>query len=186
MDAVGAFLNGVPPETIYIRPPKGYVCKLKGYNVVLLLNKALYGLKQSLLCWYNELKSFFTSIKFKPSTADPCLFTSTDPDWKCAVHVHVDDLCIMGLNIQRFKDLINKRFEMEDLGPCTFFLGMRVSRDLSARTITLSQDHYIRNMLIEYGMSDCHPVNTPMIPNSHLIPATPEEVSAFLATGENY
>lgn len=27
MDAVGAFLNGIPDKTLYIRPPEGYVCK---------------------------------------------------------------------------------------------------------------------------------------------------------------
>lgn len=111
---------------------------------------------------------------------------SSDPSWLCAVHMHVDDLCIMGRNIQKFKDLINQHFEMEDLGACSFFLGMKVTRDLKAHTISLSQEHYIRNMLTEYDMGDCHSVNTPMIPNSHLIPATPDEEEAFQATGENY
>lgn len=51
MDAVGAFLNGVPDETLYIKPPKGYRFKKSGDNIVLRLEKSLYGLKQSPRCW---------------------------------------------------------------------------------------------------------------------------------------
>lgn len=186
MDAVGAFLNGVPDEILYIKPPKGYECKKKGQNIVLRLNKSLYGLKKSPRCWYRQLKDFFESIHFQPSKADPCFFLSTDVSWKCGVYVHVDDLCIMGLNTKRLKDLISERFVMEDIGECRYFLGMRLSRDREARTITLHQDKYIESMLIEYGMDDCRPVSTPMIPGSHLVPATDAEKEEFAATGDNY
>lgn len=186
MDAVGAFLNGIPDEILYILPPKGYTCKLKGENVVLKLNKSLYGLKQSPRCWYNQLKDFFSSVNFNPSLADPCFFISGDPKWRCGVYVHVDDLSIMGHNTQRFKDLINKRFEMEDMGDCTFFLGMRLERDRIKRTITLTQDKYIDAMLLEYGMEDCRTISTPMIPNTHLVPATQAEMVEFTNSGENY
>lgn len=155
MDAVGAFLNGVPDKVLYISPPKCYGCKLKGVNVVLKLKKSLYGLKQSPRCWYKQLKDFFLDIKFKPSNADPCFFISTDPTWKCGVYVHVDDFSIMGQNLDRFRKLINERFEMEDLGECQFFLGMKLIRDRGRKTITLLQDKYIESMLLSYGMEDC-------------------------------
>lgn len=129
MDAVGAFLNGIPEETIFMRPPRGYKVKKLGKSIVLKLKKSLYGLKQSPRCWYSQLKEFFASINFIPSNADACVFISSDPNWKCGVHVHVDDLCIMVINTARFKTLINERFKMEDLGDCTFFLGMRIERD---------------------------------------------------------
>lgn len=41
-------------------------------------------------------------------------------------------------------------------------------------------------MLIEYGMEECHTVTTPMIPNSHLVPATAEELAEFTSSGEDY
>ena len=59
MDAVGAFLNGIPDEVLYIKPPKGYTCQKQGANIVLKLNKSLYGLKQSPRCWYLQLSEFF-------------------------------------------------------------------------------------------------------------------------------
>lgn len=92
----------------------------------------------------------------------------------------------MGRDTNRFKSLINARFVMEDLCPCTFFLGMRFEWDLEKKTISLHQDKYAETMLEEYGMSDCRPCKTPMIPNSHLTPATPEDIAAFESTGENY
>lgn len=35
-------------------------------------------------------------------------------------------------------------------------------------------------------MSDCRPCSTPMIPNSHLVPASESELAEFKETGENY
>lgn len=186
MDAVGAFLHGIPNETLYVRPPKGYVCKSTKENTVLKLNKSLYGLKQSPRCWYKQLMEFFTSINFQPSNADPCVFISSDPEWKCVVYVHVDGLCIMGENTARFKSLITQRFEMEDIGECQYFLGMELDRNLVTKTISLSQEKYVDAMLEEYEMQDCRYTLTPMIPNSHLIPATDEEQKEFQASGENY
>lgn len=41
-------------------------------------------------------------------------------------------------------------------------------------------------MLVKYGMDQCRPISTPMIPNTHLVPATDEEKEAFVKSGENY
>ena len=92
----------------------------------------------------------------------------------------------MGNNTDRFKALINNRFVMEDLGECKFFLGMRLKWNREKRTITLTQEKYINSMLIEYGMDDCRPTSMPMIPNTHLVPATEAEKEDFSKSGENY
>lgn len=186
MDAVGAFLNGTPDETLYIRIPKEYIFKMTGDDMVLKLNKSVYGLKQSPRCWYCQLSDFFKSINFMWSKADPCFFVSCDPDWTWGVFIHVDDMCIMGRNTDRLKQLISQRFVMEDLGECTYFLGMRIVRNRAERTITLYQDKYVDTILSEYGMDECRPTSTPMIPNTHLTPATEEDRAEFIATGENY
>lgn len=186
MDAVGDFLNGIPKEVPYIKIPQGYKPKSDNPNIVLKPNKSLYGLKQSPLCWYTQLLKFFPSINFSPLNSDPGFFVSSDPSWRCGVYFHVDDLGIVGKKVARFKKLISSKFEMEDLGPCTFFLGMRVTRDRLSKTITLSQEKHIQNMLVKYGMEDCHTVTKPMIPNTHLIPATDAEVAEFKASKEGY
>lgn len=63
---------------------------------------------------------------------------------------------------------------------------MKIQRNLAAKTITLYQDKYVDAMLLEYGMDECRSTLTPMIPNTHLVPATEEERAEFEATGENY
>jgi hypothetical protein len=44
---------------------------------------------------------------------------------------------------------------MEDLGACQYILGMRVTRNRAARTLTLSQDWYSQEILDEFGLLDC-------------------------------
>lgn len=155
MDAIGVFLNGIPDKVLYIKPPKGYKCQTSGNNIVLRLNKPLYGLKQSPRCWHKQLCEFFESIQFHPSKANPCFFISSNRAWKCGVYIHVDDLCIAGHNTDCFKKAISIRFAMEDLGDYSLFLGMRLIRDRKAKTITLLQDKYIKDIPSEYGMEDC-------------------------------
>ncbi|POV96246.1 hypothetical protein PSTT_15748, partial [Puccinia striiformis] len=67
-------------------------------------------------------------------------------------------------------DHINHRFEMEDLGDCSWVLGMRVTRDREHRTISLCQDRYITEVLDEFGMSDCRPISAPLPLNALTCP----------------
>ncbi|MBW0468370.1 hypothetical protein O181_008085 [Austropuccinia psidii MF-1] len=63
-------------------------------------------------------------------------------------------------------------------------LGVKVSqRD---GYIMLDQQHYTKSLLELYGMSDSQPISTPLVPNSHLMPATAEEVSEFNSLGISY
>lgn len=61
---------------------------------------------------------------------------------------------------------------MEDLGDCTYFLGMLLARYRIKKTIPLHQDKYVQSMLTKNGMEECQTISTLMIPNTHLIPAT--------------
>ena len=169
MDVKCAFLNGVPEEEIFIKVPDGLGVELPpGHG--LKLQKSLYGLKQSPRCWYKALSDFFESIGFLPAIIDPCLFYHQDPSRPCFVFVHVDDLVIMGPNVNFLKDKIKSRFEMEDMGECKYVLGMRVKRDRVNRTITLSQDRYAREILEEFGLLNCKPTLTPLPGNTLTCP----------------
>ena len=44
-------------------------------------------------------------------------------------------------------------------------LGIHITRDCAKRTIRLSQSHYIRQMLTDFGMENANPVSMPMDPN---------------------
>jgi hypothetical protein len=182
MDVKNAFCNGKLDKTIFLRPLAGLPIP-KGKFLHLL--KSIYGLKQVLRVWHHELLEFFKSIKFSASDADPCLFVSDIPSWKCWVHVYVDDMVIVSKDVDRFKKLVMAKYLMEDLGPLKHLLGMRIEK--SGSSIRLLQDNYVNKILVSYGMQDAWTVPTPcMVPNTRLLPATDNEHQAFLQLGVNF
>jgi len=64
---------------------------------------------------------------------------------------------------------------MMDMGACSYYLGIHITRDRAARTIRLSQESYIQKILEKYGMADSTPVSTPMETGLHLTPETERE-----------
>lgn len=56
----------------------------------------------------------------------------------------------------------SKRFKMKDLGDAEEFLRLRITRDRSKRTLSLSQTEYIDKVLERFGMTDAKPFATPM------------------------
>jgi hypothetical protein len=57
------------------------------------------------------------------------------------IAVYVDDLLIAGpskAGIRKIKDALGQRFEMTDLGACTYYLGMSVTRDRRNRVLVLA------------------------------------------------
>ncbi|MBW0527945.1 hypothetical protein O181_067660 [Austropuccinia psidii MF-1] len=168
MDVKTAFLHGDLDEEIFIRIPEGYTPTMKG-EVCLKLTKSLHGLKKSPRNWYLCIKRFFTEAGFRPSAADPCFFIKTGGE-PCFVFLHVDDLVIGGQNLNMFKKKIISTFEMKDLGELKYVLGMKVTRNRSMRTISLSQELYVDNLLKDFGMQDCKLASTPLVPLSRLDP----------------
>ena len=79
--------------------------------------------------------------------------------------MYVDDILISGPNkseIQEVKDHLNKTFQMTDLGPVSYYLGMKITRDRPNRVIRLSQSGYVEQVLKDHGMWEVKPVSTPM------------------------
>ena len=80
----------------------------------------------------------------------------------------MDNLLIVGPNkseIQKIKDALSKRFQITDLGPYTYYLGMLVRRDQPAHSLRLHQKRYIEKVLREFNMWECKPVITPIDTN---------------------
>ena len=78
--------------------------------------------------------------------------------------LYVDDILLSGRNtakIEETKRQLMERFEVVDLGPATFLLGLAIKRDDSTGTIQLSQETYARGILDTYGMEEANPAKTP-------------------------
>ena len=54
---------------------------------------------------------------------------------------------------------------MTDLGPISWLLGFKVTRDCKNHIITLSQQFYVDSILARFNFSDAKPLSIPMDPN---------------------
>jgi hypothetical protein len=62
------------------------------------------------------------------------------------------------------KAQLGARFKIKDLGDLSQLLGMHITRNRSARTISLDQSKYMRDVLAKYNMTDAKPSSLPMDP----------------------
>ncbi|PSC67067.1 Retrovirus-related Pol poly from transposon TNT 1-94, partial [Micractinium conductrix] len=155
LDIKTAFLNGTIDEEVYVSPPPGYT--LGKPTLCCKLNKALYGLKQAPRAWYQTLKAELAKLGFTASQADAGLFISTDPSKPAYLLTYVDDILIVTpktTSSAAIKQKLMAAFEARDLGNATFFLGMDLIRDRTAKTIKLAQSRNIKDLLSKYGMDD--------------------------------
>ena len=168
LDVPTAFLNATVDEDIYMDVPEGYragketqVCKLK---------KALYGLKQAPRNWYLLISAFIRdTMGFKACVSDPCLFFKRSRTKRLMLlFLFVDDMQVSFHEEDRAEWSESKvhlvsRFKTKDMGPSTWILGMRITRDRVARTITLDQELYVTKALERYGLTACKVASTPEI-----------------------
>ena len=169
IDISYAFTNSDIDVEIYMKQPEGF--EQGGRNMVCRLNKSLYGLKQSPRLWGETLAKVFISMGFTKAYSDASLYIFDQDNIKVIVPVFVDDITLAsksGTQLDYFVTELGKRFKLRDLGPTTFLLGVEIHRNRPERKLWLSQRQYIVNKLEEFGMSDCKPVGTPMIPGSKL------------------
>lgn len=170
MDVVTAFLNGDLEEDIYMEVPAGFRDPNRP-NLVCKLQKAIYGLKQASRQWYAKINSFLVdSLKFTNSAYEPCLYIKHDGNSIILIVLYVDDLLIAGNDrsmMNKVKDEFKKRFKMKDLGVANEFLGIRIIRNRTNRTMLITQSTYIDKILQRFGMSDAKTCSTPMeLPSS--------------------
>jgi hypothetical protein len=96
------------------------------------------------------------------------------------VDVYVDDLVITGTKdaeVATFKEEMKVTFQMSDLGPLSFYLGIEVHQDDFG--ITLRQTAYVKRVVELAGLTDCNPALTPMEEKLKLSRnSTTEEVDA--------
>jgi ATP-binding cassette subfamily B (MDR/TAP) protein 1 len=79
--------------------------------------------------------------------------------------LYVDDMLIAGASmkeINKLKRELAQEFEMKDLGPARQIIGMRISRDRAAGTLTMSQEKYINKVLERFRVQDAKPRITPL------------------------
>ena len=182
-DFNGAYLNGEldANEEIYMQAPPGYESDAR---TVKYLRKSLYGLKQAGRRWYDTLVRTLTNLGFSTSVADPGVFHVRVGEHMLVLAVHVDDCILTGSNndlIAQYKAKLNACHALTDLGPVHWLLGIKITRDRSARIISLSQASYIDAILSRFALSDAKSCPTPMTHGTMLTkedsPSNPNEIA---------
>ena len=159
MDVKNAFLHGDLHEEVYMHPPlgvdapPGYVCHLR---------RALYGLKQAPRAWFERFVFVITAAGFSPSPHDPALFTHISSRGRTLL-LYDDDMLITGddaEHVSLIKRHLSQQFQMTDLGPLSYFLGIEVLH--SQKGYYISQSKYIQDLLVRSGLTDNKIAATPM------------------------
>ena len=104
MDVKTAFLNGDLEEQIYMVQPEGFevsgsagkACKLQ---------RSIYGLKQASRSWNMCFDTTVKDFGFVQNEDDPCVYRRADKGILVFLVLYVDDILIMGSNIEMLKSV---------------------------------------------------------------------------------
>ncbi|KAL6331208.1 hypothetical protein AAG906_009636 [Vitis piasezkii] len=151
LDINNAFLNGTLQEEVFMSQPQGFVDE-KHPEYVCRLYKALHRLKQAPRTWFERLHKIHQSLFFR--------ITSTQTTY---ILVYVDDILVIGSNAEVVTTLIKQldvEFSLKDLGEITYFLGIQITHIVNG--FHLSQQKYIRDLLVKTKMLQAKGLPTPM------------------------
>eukprot|EP00873_Tetraselmis_striata_P029043 jgi/Tetstr1/449307/TSEL_003822.t1 len=152
-----AFLYADLSEEIYMEQPRGFEqYGPNGEKLVCRLRKAVYGLKQAPHNWHKLLNDYMTSQHCRQLRTDPgaYVFRSSDGGILGIIAIYVDDIIIVSNSrpgIAHFKQALGQRFDIKELGTCSWLLGMKVEHDLTAGVIKIHQSKYIHDMLERFA-----------------------------------
>ncbi|CAI7742435.1 unnamed protein product [Closterium sp. NIES-53] len=157
MDVSNAFLQGDLHERIFLRRPPGFHAAFPANTVWQLLT-----------CLWSE-----AGAKGVAREAVCHLFLRSSP--RRFILVYVDDMILLvdsKADMELMKQQLQQRLKCKDLGDLTHYLGMAITRDRPARTITLSQSHYIGQILEKFEMAQTSPMATSLLFGHQLAPPT--------------
>lgn len=141
LDINNAFLHGDLHEDVYMVLPPGF--STPHSNLVCKLQKSLYGPKQASKQLNHKLTSTLLSYGFVTSISDPSLFILITPIAFTVLLVY-DDVLLAGTSLEvisYINSYLHKAFQIKDIGPLKYFLGLEVAR--SHQGIDVSQRKYI-------------------------------------------
>ncbi|BBH04952.1 P-loop containing nucleoside triphosphate hydrolases superfamily protein, partial [Prunus dulcis] len=137
LDIKNAFLHGFLQEDVYMAQPPGFI-DLTRPSYVCKLHKALYGLKQAPCAWFHQ-------------SASHTIF----------LLLYVDDIMVTGTDsthLQQFISLLGGHFDIKDLGPLSYFLGLQVLH--KDGTVHINQFKYAYDILQKANLLNSKPAST--------------------------
>ncbi|CAI7799509.1 unnamed protein product [Closterium sp. NIES-53] len=171
-----ATLRGSLHEEVWLRHPSAFTGTFPP-GTQCRLTRPVYGLRQAPREWHDTLCSTLYDLGFQPSSADPSLFVrhGSTPFF---VLVYVDDLVFATADraaLANVKLELQKRHSCTDLGELRHYLGLQITRDRAARTITLSQSHMVQQVLQRFELQHSTVQRTPLAVDHRLTGPFPDK-----------
>ena len=166
IDFETAFMIPKMDAEVYVRVTDGMqALSSTGFAKML---KGVNGCKQGAKLFYDEVKGSLIGNGFTMSIYDSCIFIKRSGSEVCIIVIWVDDFLIASNGAGLLKELLAKlaqtyRFKL--FNEPTLFLGVKLLRDRSKRTLQISQKDYLIDVLNRFGMQKCNPISTPMEAN---------------------
>eukprot|EP00253_Pinus_taeda_P030194 PITA_30194 len=125
-----------------------------------------------------RIENYFTGLDFTKSEADENLYHIMVEGNPLIIVLYVDGLILTGDDqlIQSCKEDLAREFEMKDMGLMHYFLGMEVC--YKDGEVFVSQGKYSNEILKQFHMEKCQPMQTPLASNWRKEDATSGEVVA--------
>jgi hypothetical protein len=165
MDVKTTFFNGELEEEIYMTQPDGFVVKDQEDKVCKLM-KSLYGLKQAPEQWHEKFDVTLISAGFSVNEADRCVYYHHGGGQGVTLCLYVDDILIFGTSldvINEVKNFLCQSFDMKDMGDADVILNIKLIK--GENEITLTQSHYMKNVLSHFSYKDSKTSPTPYDPS---------------------
>ena len=165
LDVQTAFQDAEVQEEVYVRTPPAYesLDATTGCPKVMKRKKSLYGLRRSPRNWFDTIDDSLRDMGFTATASDPCVYIFGSDDNLSILTMYVDNLVLLGGDtplLKDFKSQLMGRFAMNDMGDVSMVLGMQITRDREAKTLTSSQEHYARSVPARFGTEKYNPVHT--------------------------
>ena len=133
------------------------------------LVKFLYGLKQTPKQWHEKFDGVMIIDEFTVNECDKCVYTKIVENTCIIVCLYVDDMLILGTNIEitkSTKKMLSNNFDMKDLGVADVILEIKITR--TPEGISLSQSHYVNKMIERFKDHGKKENTNPFLPHIHL------------------
>lgn len=132
-------------------------------DIVLECLKAIYGLKQAPRLFNLHLKRAISSLGYRQSLSDPCVFFLSHGAQFSILAVVVDDILHAATSqvlVDEFSESMDKTYSMKHLGCPRLMVGIRVT--VTSDSLTLDQSHYVRDVAAKFiNQLEAHRVNSP-------------------------
>ncbi len=169
VDIVGAYLKsllGDNKQSIFMKLPPGmhHLCQIREGLLCRLL-RSLYGLRELGRLWNQNVIAFYKSIGFVQLNGDPSILIRHSEDETSIVSVYVEYFLLASNTmtiLELLKKSLSKKYDTKDLGEVKTIIGWQISRDNASGTMKIDQSAFIRDLVIEEGLTECNANVLPM------------------------